>query len=182
MPCSCKCGICIGMWVPQMYLSLFNKSVQTAGNAIITKRWNYRRHAKRSPMQTIITMWTWGFAELLSPSVGLCVLASLRLKFLFGCIRLLLLLHVFVADETVKVGLIPGNLGQRSDNKLLKKRLQHPATPHFRSYEIIFHLCCGPINNPYRVKASTVPADHVLTGLALVSMTCLPGTSAKYNQ
>lgn len=46
---------------------------------------------------------------------------------------LLLLLHVFVAYEMVKMGLTPGNLGQRSENKLLEK--QHPATPHFHTYE-----------------------------------------------
>lgn len=89
-------------------------------------------------MQTIIAIWARSFAKLLLPSLGLCVLASLSLRYLFGCLRLLLLLHVFfVADEMVKVGLIPGNLGQRSESKLLEKRLQHPATPRFHMYEMI---------------------------------------------
>lgn len=75
------------------------------------------------------------FAQLLLSSVGLCVLASLSLKYLFGSLRLLLLLHVFVADEIVKVELIPGNLGQKSENKLLEERLQHPAALCLRAYE-----------------------------------------------
>lgn len=75
------------------------------------------------------------FAQLLSSSVGLCVLASLSLKYLFGSLRLLLLLHVFVVDEIVKVELIPGNLGQKSENKLLEERLQHPAALCLRAYE-----------------------------------------------
>lgn len=100
-------------------------------------------------MQTIISIWVQSFAQLLLSSVGLCVLASLSLKYLFGSRRLLLLLHFFVADEIWKVGLIPGNLGQRNENKLLEKTPQHTAMLHFHTHEKTASL--EPID-PYLVK------------------------------
>lgn len=95
---------------------------------------------ERQPMQTIIAIWMQSFAQLLLSSVGLCVLASLSLKYLFGSLRLLLLLHVFVADEIVKVELIPGNLGQESENKSLEESCQHPAALRLHACEEVISV------------------------------------------
>lgn len=63
------------------------------------------------------------FAQLLLSSVGFMHFGNPPLECLFGSLLPLLLLHVFVEDENVKMGLIPGNSGQRSENNLLEHNL-----------------------------------------------------------
>lgn len=115
-------------------------------------------------MQTIITVWPQSFAKLLLLSVGLCVLAILSLKYLFGCRRLLLLLHIFVVDEMVKVTDSKQSGTEEWQHITWKKGLsilQHHSFTHMKS----FNCCCGPVN-PYQVNSFHHTGwSHSLTGI-----------------
>lgn len=98
-----------------MYLSLFNKSVQMAGNAIITNRWNYRHYKKKKKKAARCKQSSlFGRRVLLSfccHQLDYVFEVSLSLKYLFGCLRLspCYYMFCFVADEMVKVGLRENN-------------------------------------------------------------------------
>lgn len=130
---TCKCGINdASAW---NYLSLFKCSNDGQ------RRFNRQAKFQVFP-KTSANNHHYLDGEFCSALVVTCVLASFALKYLLGrfvwqrC--LLLLLDVFVMDEIVKVGLIPGNLGQRSENKLLEKRILQHST--HSAYETVISL------------------------------------------
>lgn len=108
----------------------FLTSVQMAGNAIITHRWNYRQ-CKQSSL--------FGHRVLLSFCCCcwiMCFGKPLTKVFVWLPTSVAVITR-FCCGWDGESGLIPGNLGQGSENKWLEKRLQHPATQRFHTYEMI---------------------------------------------